>query len=40
MIDKHINNGVLNYLGKKYPLTDSTDVNKKLEEIVHEVDNM
>jgi hypothetical protein len=24
----------------KYPLTDSTEVNKKLEEVVHEVDNL
>jgi hypothetical protein len=26
-------------LGTKYPLTDSTEINKKLEEAVHEVDN-
>lgn len=39
-IDNHIKTGVLNYLATKYPLTDSTDINKKLEEIVHEVDNI
>lgn len=40
LIDSHLKNGVLTYLGKKYPLTDSAEVNKKLEEIVHEVDNI
>jgi hypothetical protein len=30
LIDNHIKKGVLNYLAAKYPLTDSTIVNKKL----------
>lgn len=35
LIDKHAERGVLDYLAKKYPLTDSTEVNKKLQSIVH-----
>ena len=31
---------MLHYIGKKYPLTYSTEVNKKLEELVYEVDNI
>jgi hypothetical protein len=30
LIDSHIKNGVLMYLSAKYPLTDSTEINKKL----------
>jgi hypothetical protein len=30
LIDNHIKDGVLKYLAAKYPLTDSTLVNKKL----------
>jgi len=30
-IDKHIGEGILEYLQKKYPLTQSQDVNKALE---------
>lgn len=40
MIDNHIKKGVLNYLSAKYPLTDSTEINKKLEAVVKEVDNI
>ena len=39
LIDNHIKKGVLTYLGTKYPLTDSTEINKKLEEAIHEIDN-
>ena len=39
-IDEHIKKGVLTYLSAKYPLTDSSEVNKKLEAVVHEVDNI
>ena len=35
IIDHHVERSVLNYLGTKYPLTDSTNINKKLEEIIH-----
>ena len=35
MIDQHIRKGVLSYLSAKYPLTDSSEVNKKLEAAVH-----
>jgi hypothetical protein len=31
LIDNHLKNGVLSYLAAKYPLTDSTEINKKLE---------
>jgi hypothetical protein len=30
VIDKHINENVLDYLLAKYPLTESTEINKKL----------
>ena len=39
-IDNHINTGVLDYMSKKYPLTDNPEVNKKLEALVNEIDNM
>jgi hypothetical protein len=39
-MDTHIKEGVLSYLAAKYPLTDSTEVNKRLEETVKEVDNI
>jgi hypothetical protein len=39
-VDKHIKKGVLEYLAAKYPLSDSSVVNKKMEEAVKEVDNI
>ena len=39
-IDSHIKKGVLNYMSKKYPLTDNPEVNKKFLGIVREIDNM
>ena len=40
IIDTHIKTNVIDYLDAKYPLTESTEINKKLEEIVREVDNI
>lgn len=40
LLDNYIEKKVLHYIGKKYPLTYSTEVNKKLEELVYEVDNI
>jgi hypothetical protein len=39
-LDKHIKQGVLGYLAAKYPLTDASFVNKKMEVAVREVDNI
>jgi hypothetical protein len=33
-MDKHIKTKVIDYLSAKYPMTDSAEVNKKLEETV------
>lgn len=38
-IDAHIKNEVLAYLSAKYPLTDSTEINKNLEGAIREIDN-
>ena len=35
LIDSHLKKGVLSYLAAKYPLTDSNEINKKLEAAVH-----
>ena len=40
LLDSYIEKKVLHYIGKKYPLTHSNEVNKKLEELVYEVDNI
>lgn len=39
-IDKHIGEGILEYLQKKYPLTQSQDVNKALEKQVQQTDHL
>ena len=39
-IDSHISGGVLNYLASKYPLAESTEVNKKIEKNIHQTDNI
>jgi hypothetical protein len=39
-IDKHLVNRVLPYLGMKYPLTESSEINKKLASMVEEIDNI
>ena len=40
MLDAYIEKKVLPFIQKKYPLTHSNEVNKKLEEIVFEVNNI
>ena len=34
MLDKHIQEKVLPYMAKKYPLTAETDINKTLEDVL------
>lgn len=39
-LDSYIQHKILHYIRKKYPQKQSTEVNKKLEELVDEVDNI
>lgn len=34
LMDKHLKNGVLRYMMTKYPLSDSTNINKKLNSLI------
>lgn len=40
IIDEHINDGVSLYLLSKYPMTETQTINKTLESVVKEIDNI
>lgn len=39
LIDDHIEQKIVPYMKKKYPMTESTDVNKTIDENVKPIDN-
>lgn len=40
MLDQYLRTDLLIYLQKKYPLTESQEINKNLENTVQEIDNL